>query len=169
MVTTPEKANEPTFVRFAPNDIYAGLARNNADVAANEAKGIVNVRNILYKPTGTVFLDTFIANLHQYGYQLHGFHAQRLGVDERELSATLHVLTGMYYREFVESYFLPIIEDLYNIYPKHMKWISETLGFRSYSGFYRYGVRHGKKKWFRYGFNYEYEQRMKKKPVEPSL
>lgn len=171
-MNTKPKNTDVRFKQFRPEEIYIGLAQNHPEADKENDEGIVNVRNILYKPTGIEFLDTFMENLHRHGYKSQTFHANRLGVDKYEMSVGLHLLTGMQYRQFVEQYISFIVEDLYNLYPKHMRWIAKELGFASYSGFYRYGLRMGKSKWFQYGYNYEYEkaqEQMKPKPIVPHL
>jgi AraC-like DNA-binding protein len=81
--------------------------------------------------------------LHLYGIRAGDFHARMLGVKRSDMCTTVYMLTGMKYTDFTEAYVLLMANDLLKEKKNELKVTGKRLGFRSYSGFYRFMMRNG--------------------------
>ena len=124
------------FKQYTAAELYIGQHEAEATEGESPATGV--------RPTGNAFLDTFVSNLYQYGIHNSVAHAKWLGIRREELCTTVQVLTGMLYTDFVTTFVLLMAADLLKPQKKDLKAISQRLGFGSYSGFYRFMMRHGK-------------------------
>ena len=126
-----------TFKQYRPADIFLNLK----EPESLEAENLYESPTTGFCPTGCVFLDTLVQNLHQRGLHNGKYHAKLLGVTQTDMSVTVYTLTGMKYSEFAEAYILLMAIELYKTKKKHDLASSKRLGFGSYSGYYRFMVR----------------------------
>ena len=131
-----------TFKQYSPQELYVPVSKPDTLEAENESD--VPVQG--FRPTGSVFFDTFMTNLSHFGIRNARFHANLLGINYAEMCIAISVLTGMTYTDFTEGYVIVKTEDLIkNKSGKTtMQDIAASVGF-SYSGFYHFMIRH--KRW----------------------
>ena len=128
-----------TFKQYTPADLYINMSQPET----LEADGSTEVPTTGFRPTGSAFLDAFVNNLHQYGIRAGDFHARMLGVKRSDMCTTVYMLTGMKYTDFTEAYVLLMANDLLKEKKNELRVTGKRLGFRSYSGFYRFMMRNG--------------------------
>ena len=128
-----------TFKQYKPADLYINMDQPET----LEADSSIEVPTTGFCPTGSAFLDAFVNHLHQYGLHSGNFHAKLLGIKRSDMCTTVFTLTGMKYTDFTEAYVLLMANDLLKQKKRDHKQIGKRLGFRSYSGFYRFMMRNG--------------------------
>jgi hypothetical protein len=128
-----------TFKQYKPADLYINMDQPET----LEADSSIEVPTTGFCPTGSAFLDAFVNNLHQRGLHSGHFHAKLLGIQRSDMCTTVFTLTGMKYTDFTEAYVLLMANDLLKQKKRDHKQIGKRLGFRSYSGFYRFMMRNG--------------------------
>ncbi len=124
-----------TFKQYKPADLYINM--NQPETL--EADSSKEVPTTGFCPTGSAFVN----NLHQRGLHSGNFHAKLLGIQRSYMCTTVFTLTGMKYTDFTEAYVLLMATDLLKQKKRDHKQIGKRLGFRSYSGFYRFMMRNG--------------------------
>lgn len=124
-----------TFKQYKPADLYINM--NQPETL--EADSSKEVPTTGFCPTGSAFVN----NLHQRGLHSGNFHAKLLGIQRSDMCTTVFTLTGMKYTDFTEAYVLLMANDLLKQKKRDHKQIGKRLGFRSYSGFYRFMMRNG--------------------------
>jgi len=128
-----------TFKQYKPADLYINMDQPET----MEADSSIEVPTTGFRPTGNSFLDALVNNLHQHGIRNSDFHAAKLGIKGTEMCVTVLTLTGMKYTDFTEAYTLLMAKDLLKGTKIDLKKVGKRLGFRSYSGFYRFMLRKG--------------------------
>ncbi len=124
-----------TFKQYKPADLYINMNQ----LETLEADSSKEVPTTGFCPTGSAFVN----NLHQRGLHSGNFHAKLLGIQRSDMCTTVFTLTGMKYTDFTEAYVLLMANDLLKQKKRDHKQIGKRLGFRSYSGFYRFMMRNG--------------------------
>ena len=124
-----------TFKQYKPADLYINMDQPET----LEADSSKEVPTTGFCPTGSAFVN----NLHQRGLHSGHFHAKLLGIQRSDMCTTVFTLTGMKYTDFTEAYVLLMANDLLKQKKRDHKQIGKRLGFRSYSGFYRFMMRNG--------------------------
>lgn len=78
----------------------------------NEPQSLEADNTNVIRLSGSVFLDTFVGNLHQHGIHTALYHAALLGISRTELCACVQTLTGMNYSDFTDNYILLMANDI---------------------------------------------------------
>jgi len=130
------------FHQFTPAELYIGMIEPTNPTADNALEKPFTG----FRATGYPFLDIFLSNLHQYGICSPDFHSAKLEITKQEFCLTLQTLTGLTFSDFTDDYILLMAKDLLKNKNKDLVKISKQLGFASYSGFYRFMMRKGKRR-----------------------
>lgn len=128
------------FYKYSPNDLYKGIDNFIPLPQVNPLSE--NSSEIEYPPC--TFLITFANNLNKYGGMTAVEHAALLGVPVEELRVAVKVLTGKLYTDFANEYVALMANDLIKGRKGYIGKLYERLGFKSYSGLFRYTVRYMK-------------------------
>ena len=130
------------FRQFTPTELYIGIVQPATITDQNPTEP----PTLGFHLTGCGFLDAFVANVHNHGVHTTAYHAHLMGVSKTELCFTVLTLTGMSFTDFTDAYILLMAKDLMEDKKNDLKFVSQRLGFGSYSGFYRFIIRKKKEK-----------------------
>lgn len=126
------------FYKYSPKDLYKGI--DNL-IPLPQVNPLLETSSEIEYPPCT-FLITFANNLNKYGGMTAVEHAALLGVPVEDLRTTVKTLTGKCYTDFTNEYIALMAYDLIKGRKGYIGKLYERLGFKSYSGLFRYTVRY---------------------------